>query len=92
MSLKFQVFYGDLPANYLFLQPVTLIFIYTWFVGKFIVAFVPACREKEYYLACACEEIYAPPSAYFSLYGLTVQAQFLRGMLISLVLIHFLLE
>ncbi|GMY15432.1 serine protease SPPA, chloroplastic [Fagus crenata] len=47
--------------------------------GKFIVAFVPACREKEYYLACACEEIYAPPSAYFSLYGLTVQAQFLRG-------------
>ena len=55
-------------------------------------AYVPACREKEYYLACACEEIYAPPSAYFSLYGLTVQAQFLRGMLISLVLIHFLLE
>ncbi|KAM3751169.1 hypothetical protein ACB098_04G088500 [Castanea mollissima] len=47
--------------------------------GKFIVAYVPACREKEYYLACACEEIYAPSSAYFSLFGLTVQASFLRG-------------
>ncbi|KAK4567892.1 hypothetical protein RGQ29_003602 [Quercus rubra] len=46
--------------------------------GKFIVAYVPACREKEYYLACACEEIYAPSSAYFSLFGLTVQASFLR--------------
>ncbi|MED6194097.1 hypothetical protein PIB30_025344 [Stylosanthes scabra] len=49
--------------------------------GKFVVAFVPTCQEKEYYLACACEEIYAPPSAYFSLFGLTVQASFLRGVL-----------
>ncbi|KAL2338251.1 hypothetical protein Fmac_012697 [Flemingia macrophylla] len=49
--------------------------------GKFIVAYVPSCREKEYYIACACEEIYAPPSAYFSLFGLTVQAQFVRGVL-----------
>ncbi|KAI4303748.1 hypothetical protein MLD38_039344 [Melastoma candidum] len=47
--------------------------------GKFIVGYVPTCREKEYYLASACEELYAPPSAYFSLYGLTVQASFLRG-------------
>ncbi|XP_021286762.1 serine protease SPPA, chloroplastic isoform X2 [Herrania umbratica] len=47
--------------------------------GKFIIAYIPACGEKEYYLACACEEIYAPPSAYFSLYGLTVQASFLGG-------------
>ncbi|RDX97646.1 Serine protease SPPA, chloroplastic, partial [Mucuna pruriens] len=46
--------------------------------GKFVVAYVPLCQEKEYYLACACEEIYAPPSAYFSLFGLTVQASFLR--------------
>ncbi|CAL5445074.1 unnamed protein product [Camellia sinensis] len=45
--------------------------------GKFIVGYTPACREKEYYLACACEELYCPPSAYFSLYGLTVQASFL---------------
>ncbi|KAF3437965.1 hypothetical protein FNV43_RR20721 [Rhamnella rubrinervis] len=49
--------------------------------GKFIVAYVPVCQEKEYYLACACEEIYSPPSAYFSLFGLTVQASFLRGVL-----------
>lgn len=54
------------------------------FVGKFVVAYVPTCQEKEYYLACACEEIYAPPSAYFSLFGLTVQASFLRGKLILL--------
>ncbi|KAJ1388534.1 Peptidase S49 [Sesbania bispinosa] len=49
--------------------------------GKLVVAYVPACREKEYYIACACEEIYAPPSAYFSLFGLTVQTSFLRGVL-----------
>ncbi|KAJ4960836.1 hypothetical protein NE237_020746 [Protea cynaroides] len=47
--------------------------------GKFIVCYVPACREKEYYVACACEELYFPPSAYFTLYGLTVQASFLGG-------------
>ncbi|KAK8507050.1 hypothetical protein V6N13_069843 [Hibiscus sabdariffa] len=47
--------------------------------GKFIIAYTPACGEKEFYLACACKEIYAPPSAYFSLYGLTVQASFLGG-------------
>ncbi|KAH9778357.1 serine protease SPPA [Citrus sinensis] len=50
-------------------------------VGKFIIGYVPVCGEKEYYLACACEELYAPPSAYFSLYGLTVQASFLGGVL-----------
>ncbi|KAJ4713276.1 serine protease SPPA, chloroplastic [Melia azedarach] len=49
--------------------------------GKFIVGYVPVCGEKEYYLASACEELYAPPSAYFSLYGLTVQASFLGGVL-----------
>uniref|UniRef100_A0A7N0TSM9 Peptidase S49 domain-containing protein n=1 Tax=Kalanchoe fedtschenkoi TaxID=63787 RepID=A0A7N0TSM9_KALFE len=48
--------------------------------GKFIVGYVPACGEKEYYLACACDELYAPPSAYFSLYGMTVQASFLGGL------------
>lgn len=61
---------------------------YNWLllilVGKFIVAYLPVCQEKEYYLACACEEIYVPPSAYFSLFGLTVQASFLRGKLILL--------
>lgn len=54
-----------------------------WLSGKFIVAYIPTCQEKEYYLACACEEIYAPPSAYVSLFGLTVQASFLRGKLTS---------
>ncbi|XP_017242541.1 serine protease SPPA, chloroplastic isoform X2 [Daucus carota subsp. sativus] len=49
--------------------------------GKFILCYVPACGEKEYYLGCSCEELYAPPSAYFSLYGLSVQAQFLGGVL-----------
>uniref|UniRef100_A0A2P2L352 Signal peptide peptidase A 36 kDa type protein n=2 Tax=Rhizophora mucronata TaxID=61149 RepID=A0A2P2L352_RHIMU len=49
--------------------------------GKFIISYLPACREKEYYIACACDELYAPPSAYFSLYGLTVQAAFLQGVL-----------
>ncbi|XP_071692094.1 serine protease SPPA, chloroplastic [Rutidosis leptorrhynchoides] len=49
--------------------------------GKFIVGYAPAWGEKEYYLGCACEELYAPPSAYFSLYGLTAQAQFLGGVL-----------
>ena len=51
-----------------------------WIVtGKFVVAYAPACSEKEYYLASACQEIYAPPSAYFSLFGLSVQASFVRG-------------
>ncbi|KAF8407914.1 hypothetical protein HHK36_007052 [Tetracentron sinense] len=49
--------------------------------GKFIVGYVPYCREKEYYLSCACEELYAPPSASFALYGLTVQASFVGGVL-----------
>ncbi|WJX91418.1 hypothetical protein P8452_73199 [Trifolium repens] len=47
--------------------------------GKIVVAYVPSIREKEYYIACACEEIYAPPSAYVSLFGFTVEATFLRG-------------
>ncbi|KAL8216073.1 hypothetical protein R6Q57_022910 [Mikania cordata] len=49
--------------------------------GKFIIGYAPLWGEKEYYLGCACEELYVPPSAYFSLYGLTAQAQFLGGVL-----------
>ncbi len=49
------------------------------FVGKFVVGYMPVCGEKEYYLACACGELYAPPSAYVALFGLTVQQTFLRG-------------
>ncbi|KAH8487295.1 hypothetical protein H0E87_026027 [Populus deltoides] len=47
--------------------------------GKFVVAYLPACREKEYYLASACDDLYLPPAAYFSFYGFTVQAAFLAG-------------
>ncbi|XP_077237699.1 serine protease SPPA, chloroplastic-like [Tasmannia lanceolata] len=47
--------------------------------GKFIVGYVPVCQEKEYYLGCACGELYAPPSAYVALYGLSVQASFFGG-------------
>ncbi|XP_024976709.1 serine protease SPPA, chloroplastic-like [Cynara cardunculus var. scolymus] len=49
--------------------------------GKFIIGYAPTWSEKEYYLGCACEELYAPPSAYFSLYGLSAQASFLGGVL-----------
>ncbi|XP_071692090.1 serine protease SPPA, chloroplastic-like [Rutidosis leptorrhynchoides] len=49
--------------------------------GKFVIAYAPVWEEKEYYLGCACDELYAPPSAYFSLYGLTRQATFLGGVL-----------
>ncbi|XP_027125102.1 serine protease SPPA, chloroplastic [Coffea arabica] len=49
--------------------------------GKFIVGYAPACGEKEYYIGCACEELYAPPSAYFALFGFAVQASFLGGVL-----------
>lgn len=51
------------------------------YAGKFIVGYVPICGEKEYYIGSACQELYAPPSAYFQLYGLTVQASFLGGQL-----------
>lgn len=47
--------------------------------GKFMVAYTPVRREKEYYIGCCCEELYAPPSAYFSLYGLNIQSSFLGG-------------
>jgi hypothetical protein len=48
-------------------------------LGKFVVGYMPVCGEKEYYLACACGELYAPPSAYVALFGLTVGQTFLRG-------------
>ena len=38
-------------------------------------------REKEYYLASAFKELYAPPSAYLSLRGFTAGGTFLRGVL-----------
>ncbi|KAK2411466.1 serine protease SPPA, chloroplastic [Trifolium repens] len=47
--------------------------------GKFVAAYLPLIREKEYYIACACEEIYAPPSASVALFGFTVEGTFVRG-------------
>ncbi|XP_024371733.1 serine protease SPPA, chloroplastic [Physcomitrium patens] len=49
--------------------------------GKFLVGYMPVGGEKEYYLASACSELYAPPGAYISLLGLKVQGQFLGGVL-----------
>ncbi|PRQ16419.1 putative peptidase S49, ClpP/crotonase-like domain-containing protein [Rosa chinensis] len=36
---------------------------YGW--GKFVVAYAPACSEKEYYLASACQEILCPSKCLF---------------------------
>ncbi|XP_051116775.1 serine protease SPPA, chloroplastic-like isoform X2 [Andrographis paniculata] len=49
--------------------------------GKFIIGYVPTCGVKEYYIGCACEELYAPPTAYVELYGLLVQSSFFGGVL-----------
>lgn len=54
------------------------------FVGKFIIGYVPTCGVKEYYIGSACEELYAPPSAYVGLYGFLVQASFLSGESVTL--------
>lgn len=62
----------------------------TFFTGKFIVGYMPICGEKEYYIGCACGELFAPPSAYVSMYGLTVQASFLGGKLIYGFVLFFL--
>jgi len=32
--------------------------------GKTVVAYVPSIHPKEYYLACACDEIFAPPNGH----------------------------
>ncbi|KAI3686584.1 hypothetical protein L1987_80264 [Smallanthus sonchifolius] len=47
--------------------------------GKFIIGYALVWHEKEYYIGCACEELYAPPSAYFSLYGFASGASFYGG-------------
>ncbi|KAG2432803.1 hypothetical protein HXX76_008537 [Chlamydomonas incerta] len=49
--------------------------------GKYCVAFMKQAGEKEYYLATACSEMYAPPSAYLSLRGFVTGGTFLRGVL-----------
>lgn len=91
--LMYLFFYIDMLTyiNVFFLLMNDILWQLIMLVGKFVVAYVPLCQEKEYYLACAWEEIYAPSSAYFSLFGLTVQASFLRGKLIFLIFfsLHF---
>ncbi|KAL4586843.1 hypothetical protein LXL04_011488 [Taraxacum kok-saghyz] len=49
--------------------------------GKFIFGYAPVWHEKKYYIGCACDELYAPPSAYFSLYGFKAEASFIGGVL-----------
>lgn len=49
--------------------------------GKWAIAYMERAGEKEYYLASAFDEIYAPPSASLSLRGLAVTGTFLRGVL-----------
>ncbi|CAN1251874.1 Serine protease SPPA, chloroplastic [Linum perenne] len=46
---------------------------------KFVIGYMNGFREKEYYIGCACDELYAPTFAPFSLYGFTLQSIFLRG-------------
>ncbi|CAN0923466.1 Serine protease SPPA, chloroplastic [Linum grandiflorum] len=47
--------------------------------GKFVVGYMSTFREKEYYIGCACDELYAHALSPFSLYGFTLQSMFLRG-------------
>eukprot|EP00891_Asterochloris_glomerata_P006294 jgi/Astpho2/6294/Aster-08346 len=49
--------------------------------GKFTLATLSRGGEKEYFLACACEEIYMPPTANVYLTGFSVAGTFLRGTL-----------
>lgn len=49
--------------------------------GKWAIAYMERAGEKEYYLASAFGEIYAPPSASVSIRGLSVKGTFLRGTL-----------
>ncbi|XP_024545350.1 serine protease SPPA, chloroplastic isoform X1 [Selaginella moellendorffii] len=49
--------------------------------GKPLVGYLAVGGEKEYYLACSCGDVFAPPGAYISLLGLKVQAQFVGGVL-----------
>ncbi|CAN1831985.1 Serine protease SPPA, chloroplastic [Linum perenne] len=49
--------------------------------GKFVIGYLSSFREKEYYLGCACDELYAHALSPFSLYGFTLQSIFLRGIL-----------
>ena len=49
--------------------------------GRPAVAYMQSGGEKEYAIAAACGEVYVPPTAQLALRGLSVQGQFLRGVL-----------
>jgi hypothetical protein len=49
--------------------------------GKWAVAYLERAGEKEYYLASAFGEVYAPPPASISLRGVAATGAFLRGVL-----------
>jgi hypothetical protein len=40
--------------------------------GKFSIAYMASGGEKEYFVACACQEVYVPPSGSLSLRGFAV--------------------
>ena len=47
--------------------------------GKFCWAYMELGGEKEYFLACACSQIFIPPSSAFSLRGFAVQGTMLHA-------------
>eukprot|EP00899_Mesostigma_viride_P014295 jgi/Mesvir1/22867/Mv25883-RA.1 len=49
--------------------------------GKFSICYLEVGGEKEYVVGRACKELYAPPSAYLTLKGLSVTGSFLGGVL-----------
>ncbi|GFH21945.1 uncharacterized protein HaLaN_19335, partial [Haematococcus lacustris] len=70
---------GPLGVGYAKLQEIRRYISYFKASGKFTVAYMKQAGEKEYYLASACKEVYAPPTASISLRGFVVGGTFLRG-------------
>ncbi|KAL6747559.1 peptidase family S49-domain-containing protein [Haematococcus lacustris] len=70
---------GPLGVGYAKLQEIRRYISYFKASGKFSVAYMKQAGEKEYYLASACKEVYAPPTASISLRGFVVGGTFLRG-------------
>eukprot|EP00195_Chlamydomonas_chlamydogama_P015757 CAMPEP_0202909918 /NCGR_PEP_ID=MMETSP1392-20130828/50619_1 /ASSEMBLY_ACC=CAM_ASM_000868 /TAXON_ID=225041 /ORGANISM="Chlamydomonas chlamydogama, Strain SAG 11-48b" /LENGTH=725 /DNA_ID=CAMNT_0049599831 /DNA_START=187 /DNA_END=2361 /DNA_ORIENTATION=- len=72
---------GPLAAGWGKVQEIRRYLSYFRQSGKFTIAYMKQASEKEYYLASACQELYAPPSANVSLRGFTIGGTFLRGVL-----------
>lgn len=49
--------------------------------GISTIAFLESADNRSYYLACACDEIFIPPSGYVALRGLSAQVIFFKGLL-----------